>query len=153
MPRVGAIGLRAALGSTQRARLRRLGQLHFGADGAQLLDHKAPARRRLERGLDPLALEARQKAAEALTLRRPDPAAPQLARRTVKRIPGDLLSVPVKSHYDRHRGPPQAPSIDDICADHPRLSRGGPWSCHLSRDLDSPPVRFVTPVLDEIQSC
>src|SRR5215211_5015068 len=108
---VGAIGLRPALGAAQHLGLRRLGQVHLGADAEQLLDHEPPAGRGLERGLDPLALEPTQEVAEALTLRRPDPAPPKLARRRVERIPGDLLSMPVKSHYDRHRGPPQAPSI------------------------------------------
>jgi hypothetical protein len=28
----------------------------------------------------------------------------------------------IKRHYDPHEGPPQAPSIDDNYADHPRLS-------------------------------
>jgi hypothetical protein len=46
----------------------------------------------------------------------------KLARHGVERVEGDLLSVLVKRHYDRHWGPPQAPSIYDYCADHPRLS-------------------------------
>jgi hypothetical protein len=58
---VGAIGLRPALGAAQQLGLRRLGQVHLGADGAQLLDGEPPAGRRLERGLNPLALERRRK--------------------------------------------------------------------------------------------
>jgi hypothetical protein len=54
--------------------------VHLRADGAQLLDHEAPARRSLERGLEPLALELAQEAAEALAVGRAYPAAAQLAR-------------------------------------------------------------------------
>ena len=35
----------------QRARLRRLGQVHLGTDPLELLDHEPPARCRLERDL------------------------------------------------------------------------------------------------------
>jgi hypothetical protein len=99
-----------------------LGQMHLGPDPPQLLDHEAPAGRRLERRLDLFALEAAEPAAEAEPVGGADTTPVHLTRRRVERVERDLLSMLVKCHYDRHRGPPQAPSIDDICADHPRLS-------------------------------
>jgi hypothetical protein len=111
MLRVGAVGLGPALGAAQDLGLRRLGQVHLGPDGLQLLHHEAPTRRRLERGLEPLAVELAHEVAKALAVGRPDAAPPKLARRAIKRIPGDLLSMLVQSHYDRHKGTSSA-SVD-----------------------------------------
>ena len=121
-PGILAIGLGTLLGAAQRAGLRRLGEMHLGTDRAQLLDHEAPAGRRLERRLDLLSIPAAQPAPEAEPIGRPDATTAHLTGGRVERIERDLLSVPVKGHNDPHRGPPQAPSIDDIRADHPRLS-------------------------------
>jgi hypothetical protein len=51
----------------------------------------------------------RKKSAEALAVGRANPAPPQLTRRAIERIPGDLLPMLIKAHYDRHRRPPQTP--------------------------------------------
>jgi len=61
MPGVRPIALRALLRASEPSRLRRLSQMHLNADPTQLLDHEPPARRRLERDLQVLAAEARQK--------------------------------------------------------------------------------------------
>jgi hypothetical protein len=118
---VVAVGLGPLLRAAQDARLRRLGQAHPGADRLELLDHEAPAGRRLQRRLDLRALPAAQPAPESEPVGRPDPAPAHLAGRGVERVERDLVSVLVKSHYDPHQGPPQAPPFD-TCADHPRLS-------------------------------
>jgi hypothetical protein len=52
MPRVSAVVLRALLVAAQRARLRRLREMHPRADPAQLLGHEPPAGRRLQRHLE-----------------------------------------------------------------------------------------------------
>jgi hypothetical protein len=80
-----------------------------------------PARGGLERHLQILAAEAAQESPHALTVRRRDARSTELARLTVQPLSGDLRSVLVKSHYDCHTGPPQAPRFD-TCADLPRLS-------------------------------
>jgi hypothetical protein len=64
---------------------------------------------------------ASQPAPEAEPVGGPDPTPAYLAGGRVERVERDLLSVLVKSHYDRHKGPPQAPRFE-TCADHPRLS-------------------------------
>jgi hypothetical protein len=80
--------------------------MNLRAHGPKLLDQEAPARRRLERRLDPPALEATPEASERLTVRRADAAAPHLARLAVEQVVADLRSMLIKSHYDRHWGPP-----------------------------------------------
>ena len=70
MPRVGAVGLGTLLVAAPRARLRRLGQMRPGTDRVQLLDHKPPARRRLQRHLELPAAETAQKLPDALAVRR-----------------------------------------------------------------------------------
>ena len=77
MPGISPVGLRALLLALQRGRLRRLGQVHLGADPLQFLDHEPPARRRLQRDLEPLALEPIKERADA---RRGLPARPSRAR-------------------------------------------------------------------------
>jgi len=76
----------------RRARFGRLGQMHLGADGAQLLDDEPPARRRLQRSIDLLALKAGQEATERQPVGRPDAPAPELARHGVEHT-GDLLKL------------------------------------------------------------
>jgi hypothetical protein len=50
--------------------------MHLGAHRPQLLDHEPPARGRLQRGLDPLAVELTQEVAQARAVGRPDAAPP-----------------------------------------------------------------------------
>jgi hypothetical protein len=95
--------------------------MRLGANPAQLLDHEPPARRCLERHLELLAAEPAQEPPHALAMRRRHPRPTELAGLAVDPLSGDLRSVLVKSHYDCHTGPPQAPRFD-TCADLPRLS-------------------------------
>jgi len=55
MPGVRAVALRVLLGTAQRARLRRLGEMHPRAHRAQLLDHEPLLGRRLKRCFQLLA--------------------------------------------------------------------------------------------------
>jgi hypothetical protein len=104
MPRVGAVALGALLGPAPRRRLRRLGEMNRGADRPELLDHEPPAGRRLQRHLDLLDAERSREAPDAGAVGRRDPLARDLARAGIQPLGGDLRSVLVESHYDRHSG-------------------------------------------------
>jgi hypothetical protein len=104
MPSVGAIGLGPPLGPAEHRSLGRLGEMHVSSDRAQLLDDEPPARRRLQRHLEPPAGEPRQVAPHLLAVRRRDTRAPDLAAVGVQPIRGDLCPVLIQSHYDRHHG-------------------------------------------------
>jgi hypothetical protein len=121
MPSVRAVALGALLVPAPRARLGRLGEMHARMDRVQLLHHEAPTRRRLQRDLQLTAAKAPQEATHSLTVRRSDAGARDLARPRIEPLRGDLRSMLIKSHYDRHTGPPQAPR-SNTCADYPRLS-------------------------------
>jgi hypothetical protein len=103
--RVRAVGLCAPLAATQRARLRRLGQVRRRTSGAQLLAHEQPAGRRLDRDLNALAGKALHPGADSGAARL-DPAAAELTRFGIEGIKGDLSSMHVEPGYDRHQGPP-----------------------------------------------
>jgi hypothetical protein len=112
VPGVRAIALGALLRAAQVAGLRRLGQMRPAADRADLLHHEPPARRRLQRGVQIRVPEAVQEPRHRLAMRRRDARPRQLAGRRVDPLGGDLPSMLVKSHYDRHTGPPQAPRFN-----------------------------------------
>jgi hypothetical protein len=97
-----AVGLGPLLRAAQGARLGRLGQVHLGADRLELLDHEAPAGRRLQRRLDLPAVPAPQPAAEAEPVGGPDAAPAHLTAGGVERVERDLLPMLVKRHYDPH---------------------------------------------------
>jgi len=122
MPRVGAIALRALPRSPQPGSLRRLCEMHAGADPAQLLDHESPAGRRLQRDLQPPAAEALEEPPHPGTVRRRHAPAPHLAGLGIDPLTGDLRSMLIKSHYDAHQGPPQAPRFQRLRGHAPRLS-------------------------------
>ena len=71
--------------------------------------------------LKPAAAEAPQEPPYRLAMRRRHPRPLHLAGRSIESLGGDLPTMLVKSHYDRHTGPPQAPRLN-TCADHLRLS-------------------------------
>jgi hypothetical protein len=121
MPGIRAIALGALLVAAPRGGLRRLGQMHPGADRAQLLDHEPPARRRLQRHLQLAAAEALQEPPHRLAVRRRHPRPTHLTGLGVEPLGRDLPSMLIKSHYDHPTGPPQAPRLN-ACADLPRLS-------------------------------
>jgi hypothetical protein len=102
--RVGAIALGALLGPAPRGGLGRLGQMDARADRAELLDDEPPARRRLQRHLKLLAAKARGEPSHARAIGRRDAAARDLAGRGVDPLGGDLRSMLIQSHYDRHSG-------------------------------------------------
>jgi len=122
VPGVGAVALGALLGSPPGRGLRRLGEMHTGAHPPQLLDHEPPARRRLQRRLKLLVAEAAKEPTHVRAMRRRDPRPRDLAGRRVDPLGGDLRSMLIKSHYDRHQGPPQAPRFARLRCPVPRLS-------------------------------
>ena len=69
MPRIRPVGLRSLLVPAQRARRRRLTQMHPSAT-PPLLNDKPPTRRRLERDLELLTRGTAKKATHALPVRR-----------------------------------------------------------------------------------
>ena len=121
VPRVGAVGLGALLVPAPRRGLGRLGEMHRRPDRVQLLDHEPPARRRLQRHLEPLAGEAPEELPHVVAVRRRDARAADLAGVGVDPLGRDLRTMLIESHYDRHTGPPQAPRLT-TCAHHARLS-------------------------------
>jgi len=102
MPRVRPVVLRALLVPTQRARLRRLREMHPGANPPQLLDHEPPARRRLQRHLELPATEPCQELPHARTVRRHDPTTRYLTRLDIDPLGSDLRPMLIQAHHDRH---------------------------------------------------
>ncbi len=95
--------------------------MHPRTHSAQLLNHKAPACRGLQRNLELLAGEPAKEAAHPLTVRRRDTRPSDLSGHAVKPLRRDLRSVLIKSHYDRHRGLLRLHGLNAY-ADYPRLS-------------------------------
>ena len=122
MPRVRAIVLGALLITPPRARLRRLREMHHSTHRAQLLDDEPPPSRRLQRHIELLAAEALQELTHARTVSRRHPSTLHLAGLSIEPVSGDLRSMLVKSHYDCHQGPPQAPRFECLRGPVPRLS-------------------------------
>jgi hypothetical protein len=114
MFRVSAVALRPLLVAAQRARLRRLSEMHPRVDATQLLNDEAPAHCRLQRHLELLTSKPGQKPAHTLTVRRRHPRPTDLPGRRVQPLSRDLRSVLIQSHYDRHQGPPQAPWFEHL---------------------------------------
>jgi hypothetical protein len=102
MPRISPVGLRALLLALQRARLGRLGQVHLRADTVELLDHEPPARRRLQRDLQTLALERHQKRPNPGAIRRCDARTEDLAGHRVDPLRRDLRTMLIHAHHERH---------------------------------------------------
>jgi hypothetical protein len=121
--RVGAIGLGAPLVAAHEARLGRLGQVNLGADRLQLLNDKAPAGRRFQSNLKFAARETAQELPHAFAVRGHHPRAADLAAVAVQPLRGDLRSMLIKSHHDRHLGPPQAPQLITGTPRAPELRR------------------------------
>src|SRR5881398_3443110 len=88
--------------------------MHARANSLQLLHDEAPPRRGLQRHLKLMVFKPRREPAHALAMRRGDPRAGDLAYHRVDPLRSDLCSVLVKSHYDRHLGPPQAPWFEHL---------------------------------------
>ena len=102
MPGVHPVGLRPLLVAAQRAGLGRLGEMHPGAHRPQLLDHEPPPGRRLQRHFELLATKPRQEPTDGLPMRRRDPRPGDLARVGVDPLRGDLRTMLIQSHHDRH---------------------------------------------------
>jgi hypothetical protein len=122
MARVGAVALGPLLGPAARRGLGRLGQMNLGADRPELLNDEPPARRRLQSHLDLLAAKARGEAPHPVAVGWSHPLTCNLARLGVEPLGGDLRSMLIQSHYDRHQGPPQAPRSKRLRGRAPRLS-------------------------------
>ena len=88
-------------GPPQTARLRRLRQVHPGADPLELLDHKPPARGRLQRNLKLPPSEPREEPPDAGAVRRRDPPTRHLAGREIDPLRGDLRPMLIEPHHDR----------------------------------------------------
>src|SRR5215207_7813012 len=104
MARVGAIALGALLGPATRGGLGRLGQMDPSTDRAELLDDKPPPRRRLQRDLELLIAETLGEPPHPGAMCRRHALARHLTGRRVDPLGGDLRSMLIESHYDRHRG-------------------------------------------------
>ena len=102
MPGVSPVGLRTLATALQTARLNHLGQVHLGADPLELLDQEPPARRRLQRNLEPLAPEPSQELPDPGAIRRRDPRARDLARDRVDPLRRDLRTMLIDPHHQRH---------------------------------------------------
>jgi hypothetical protein len=122
MPGISTIALRALLRPPEPSRLRRLSEMHHRADTAQLLDHEPPASRRLQRHLQLPATETLQELPHRGAVRRRHPRALHLAGAGLDPLASDLSSMLIKSHYDAHKGPPQAPRFERLRGHAPRLS-------------------------------
>ncbi|MFI5027757.1 MAG: hypothetical protein ACHQCF_02090 [Solirubrobacterales bacterium] len=120
MAGIGAIALGARLGAAPRRGLGWLGQAHLGAYPAQLLDHKAPARRRLQGDFQLMVGESIEKAAHPGPVCGGDARSRQLPGVGVDPIGADLRSVLVKSHDDRHFGASSSSTVYKACADQCR---------------------------------
>ncbi len=103
MTSVRTVGLRTLLVPAQRRGLRRLGEMHHGADRAQLLDHKAPPGRRLERDLQLLASEPPKEPTHPGPIRRTHPRTADLTAHKIDPLSGHLRPMLVKTHHDRHQ--------------------------------------------------
>src|SRR5215211_2682768 len=84
------------------------------AHRADLLDHEPPTGRGLQPDLKLPTIEAAQEPRHRFAMRRRDPRPAHLAGLGSEPLRGDLPSMLVKSHYDRHKGPPQAPRFTDL---------------------------------------
>jgi hypothetical protein len=150
--RVGAVALGALLVPAPGGSLSRLREMHDRARTPQLLGHEPPAGRRLQRDLELLTTEPLGEPAHARPVRRRDPRPRDLTGLGVDPLRGDLRSVLIQTHYDRHLGPPQVPRFASLRGPAPRLSRGRPTrepgrarrSCHLSSHAGHPGRRPAT---------
>src|SRR6516162_5501353 len=122
MPGIRTVALRAFLRPAQVRRLRRLSHAHHRTNTAQLLHEEPPPGRGLKRDLELPTDEPLQEPAHASPIRRRDPTALHLAGIGIQPISSDLRSMLVKSHYDAHKGPPQAPRFERLRGHAPRLS-------------------------------
>src|SRR5213592_1579021 len=125
MPGIRSVVLRSLLRTLEPGGLRRLRQMHARADPPQLLDHEPPPRRRLQRNLELATAEPRQPLPHVRAIRWRHTRALHLAGIGIDPLAGDLSTMLVKSHYDAHLRPPQAPRSHDLRGHSPRLSWGG----------------------------
>ena len=122
MPGVRAIALGALLGAAQRRGLRRLGQMHAGADRRSSSTTNRQPVVASSATSSSWPRNRSRTAAPRLAVRRRHARARDLAGRGVDPLGGDLRSMLIKSHYDRHQGPPQAPRSKRLRGPVPRLS-------------------------------
>ena len=102
MPGVGAIALGTLLVSPSRGRLGRFGEVHDRTDTTQLIGDEPPAGRCLQRDLDLPPTEPLTEPAHTSPVRRCDARPHHLARVGVQPLRGDLRSVLIQAHHDRH---------------------------------------------------
>jgi len=96
--------------------------MHRGAHPSQLLDDEPPTRRRLKRDLELHATEPLKKPPHRGAVRGRHASALNLTGIGIDPLAGDLSSMLIKSHYDAHQGPPQAPRFECLRGHAPRLS-------------------------------
>src|SRR4029434_4757697 len=75
---------------------------------------RTAAGRRLQRDLELLTTEPLREPAHASPVRRRDPRSRDLTGLGVDPLRGDLRSMLIQTHYDRHPGPPQAPRFASL---------------------------------------
>src|ERR1039458_9848509 len=141
MPRVGAIALGALLVASTSGGLCRLGQMHHRADLRQLVGDKPPAGRRLQRNLKLLAAELLAEPPHALPVRWRDPRPRDLTSLGVQPHRGDLRSVLIKAHHERHR----CSSLARLARTTPRAAPAG-----LPPDPDGPAAHGIYQVTPAI---
>jgi hypothetical protein len=126
MPSISPVSLRALLVALQRLGLRRLGQMHLAADTLQLLDHEPPARRRLQRDLQALALELLDELLHPDSVRWHHPRTRDLTGDRVDPLRRDLRAMLIKPHHDRHQttsSPVITTTRANVPAAHPAAHR------------------------------
>jgi hypothetical protein len=116
VPRVGAVGLGALLVPAPRRGLGRLSKISRRADRVQLFDHEPPARRRLQRHLQPLAGEALEELPDVTAVRGRNAGTADLTGVGVDPLGRDLSTVLIESHYDRHHGASSSSTVDHLRA-------------------------------------
>jgi len=110
VPGIKSIGFRVLPAALQTGHVRRFGKMRTHTRRLALLDHEPPAGAALHSQIDGPVLETGQPAPERLPIGRCDPAALAHTRRRVHHVERDLLPVQIQPTYDRHLGPPRAPS-------------------------------------------
>jgi hypothetical protein len=83
--------------------------MHLRIDPLEFLDHEPPAGRRLQRDLQTRLAKRLEERADPSAVPRHDPGARHLAGDRVDPFRGDLRSMLIQAHHDRHVATPSTP--------------------------------------------
>jgi hypothetical protein len=123
---VGAVGLGAPLGATQRAGVGRLGQVRAEPGALQFLGDEPPAGGGLQREPARLGVELLQPGAQLQAGGGAELPTAGLAGGGVEDVEGDLAAVDVQPSYDGHRDLLWLPRYEPGAASVPHRAEGGP---------------------------